>query len=221
VKSGTAGATAMTVQVSSLMWMRTTMNYQFKNGGNFTGTIRKLYAEGGVMRFYRGIVPALIIGPIARFGDTAANMFARDIFKTPHIAKAPIFIQTSLGSILAGIWRLTTLPIDAWKTSKQVHGEKGLQMLMEKYKINGLKTFYQGGIASASATMVGHYPWFLTNNYLDFYIPKYSFKDNKLKAILRGAFIGFCCTMVSDTVSNSIRVVKTVKQTSDKQLTYK
>ena len=43
VKSGTAGATAMAIQVSSLMWMRTTMNYQFKNGGGFTETIKLLY----------------------------------------------------------------------------------------------------------------------------------------------------------------------------------
>jgi hypothetical protein len=35
IKSGAAGATAMTIQVTSLMWMRTTMNYQFKNGGAF------------------------------------------------------------------------------------------------------------------------------------------------------------------------------------------
>jgi len=87
-------------------------------------------------------------------------------------------------------------------------------MLFDKYRSNGIKTFYQGGVASASATMVGHYPWFVTNNYLDYYIPKYSFKDEKLKALLRGAFIGFVCTMVSDTVSNSIRVLKTIKQTS-------
>ena len=44
VKSGTAGATAMTIQVMSLMWMRTTMNYQFKNGGSFFKTLSKLYA---------------------------------------------------------------------------------------------------------------------------------------------------------------------------------
>ncbi len=80
-KSGLAGATAMCVQVTSLMWMRTTMNYQFKNGGTFFATLRKLYAEGGIPRFYRGIVPALIIGPIARFGDTAANMFATSFFQ--------------------------------------------------------------------------------------------------------------------------------------------
>lgn len=123
-------------------------------------------------------------------------------------------MQTSLGSILAGLWRLSTLPIDAWKTSKQVHGANGLQVLNEKFKLNGIKAFYQGGIASATATMVGHYPWFVTNNYLDYYIPKYHFKDEKLKFLARGAFIGFCCTMVSDTISNSIRVLKTMKQTS-------
>lgn len=80
--SGLAGASAMAIQVSSLMWMRTTMNYQFKNGGGFLNTLRTLYAEGGVIRFYRGIVPALIIGPISRFGDTAANMYAITLFKT-------------------------------------------------------------------------------------------------------------------------------------------
>ena len=65
----------------------------------------------------------------------------------------PIFVQTSLGSVLAGLWRLSTLPVDAWKTSKQVHGSDGLDKLLEKHSKNGIKTFYQGGIASAGATM--------------------------------------------------------------------
>ena len=221
IKSGTAGASAMVIQVSSLMWMRTTMNYQFKNGGSFIPTIKHLYAEGGIPRFYRGMLPALIIGPISRFGDTAMNMFAKNLFKSDASFKdVPIFIQTSLGSFLAGMWRISTLPIDAWKTSKQVYGADGLKMLFNKYHANGIKTFYQGGVASASATMAGHYPWFLTNNYLDYYIPKYSFKDEKFKALVRSAVIGFCCTLVSDTISNSIRVMKTMKQTSETQITY-
>jgi len=66
----------MTLQVLSLMWMRTTMNYQFKHGGHFLDTVTLLYKEGGLSRFYRGVVPALMIGPISRFGDTAANMYA-------------------------------------------------------------------------------------------------------------------------------------------------
>lgn len=133
----------------------------------------------------------------------------------------PIFIQTGLGSFLAGIWRLSTLPVDAWKTAKQVHGQHGLSKLVVKFKAHGVKAFYQGGIASASATMVGHYPWFVTNNYLDFYIPKVDPKAEKLKFLARGAFIGFCCTLVSDSISNSIRVIKTVKQTHADHITYK
>ena len=81
LKSGVAGASAMAIQVVTLMWMRTTMNYQFKNGGGFVDTVKKLYAEGGVPRFYRGLMPALIIGPISRFGDTASNLFALTIFE--------------------------------------------------------------------------------------------------------------------------------------------
>lgn len=119
----------------------------------------------------------MIIGPISRFGDTATNMFARQVFKrSDTLRSVPIFIQTWLGSFLAGCWRLSTLPVDAWKTSKQVHGSDGLKKLLHKYQVNGIRAFYQGGLASASATMVGHYPWFLTNNYLDYYIPKYDYK---------------------------------------------
>jgi hypothetical protein len=121
----------MAIQVSSLMWMRTTMNYQFKHGGNFIETLKLLYNQGGVARFYRGVVPALMIGPISRFGDTAANMYASELSKSsPSLKNLPIFVQTSIGSFLAGFWRLSTLPIDAWKTSKQVHGENGLKMLL-------------------------------------------------------------------------------------------
>ena len=42
-------------------------------GGTMLSTIKLLYKEGGVPRFYRGLVPALIQSPISRFGDTFAN----------------------------------------------------------------------------------------------------------------------------------------------------
>ena len=35
--------------------------------------LKHLYKEGGVVRFYRGLGPALLQGPLSRFGDTAAN----------------------------------------------------------------------------------------------------------------------------------------------------
>ena len=54
------------------MWLRTTMNYQYANGGTLTNALSTLYKEGGVPRFYRGVSFAIIQNPLSRFGDTAA-----------------------------------------------------------------------------------------------------------------------------------------------------
>ena len=61
------------------------------------------------------------------------------------------------------------MPMDAWKTNKQVHGADGVKQLLKKVKANGPQTLYHGGIAQASATAVGHWPWFVTYNYLNEY----------------------------------------------------
>jgi hypothetical protein len=47
-------------QVLSLMWLRTTINYQYRHGGTMVGALKVLYAEGGIPRFYKGLLPALI-----------------------------------------------------------------------------------------------------------------------------------------------------------------
>lgn len=46
---------------------------QYRYGTTTTEALRHLYREGGVVRFYRGLGPALLQGPLSRFGDTAAN----------------------------------------------------------------------------------------------------------------------------------------------------
>ena len=74
LNGGGAGFIAMTFQVSSLMWLRTTMNYQYRYGTTTINTIQTLYKQGGVLRFYRGFGPAILQGPLSRFGDTAANV---------------------------------------------------------------------------------------------------------------------------------------------------
>ena len=60
LRAGIPGMVAMIVQVLSLMWMRTTINYQYRHGGTMLQTFRKLYTEGGIPRFYRGLLPALV-----------------------------------------------------------------------------------------------------------------------------------------------------------------
>ena len=55
VNGGTAGFMAMTGNVVSMMWLRTPVNHQYRNGGTFTSTVKTLYREGGILRFYRGL----------------------------------------------------------------------------------------------------------------------------------------------------------------------
>ena len=51
---------------------------------------------GGIRRFYRGYGPALLQGPISRFGDTAANVGILALLEShPDL---PIFVKT--GKIL-------------------------------------------------------------------------------------------------------------------------
>ena len=38
-----------------------------------THTTQPRKQEGGIPRFYQGLLPALVQGPASRFGDTAAN----------------------------------------------------------------------------------------------------------------------------------------------------
>ena len=58
---GLSGAAAGVVQVLLLMWLRTTMNYQYRHGTRAAETFRVLYAEGGVRRFYQALTLTLTL----------------------------------------------------------------------------------------------------------------------------------------------------------------
>ncbi len=58
---------------------------------------------------------------------------------------------------------------------------------------------------------------FFTYNYLSEKIPK---QDTQMAELGRRAILGFCSSAVSDTCSNSIRVMKVYKQSHPDQLTY-
>jgi hypothetical protein len=77
----------------------------------------------------------------------------------------------------------------------------------------GPAPLYQGALASAAATAAGHFPWFLTYNALNANLPAVP-TDDVLLSLARNAFMGLCASCVSDCVSNSLRVVKTTKQTA-------
>lgn len=216
VRGGTAGALAMGANVGCLMWMRTTLNYQYRTGTSFPVALRTLYADGGIPRFYRGVAPALIQGPLSRFGDTAANTGVLTLLDSVDATKdLSVGFKTIAASAAAAGFRIVLMPIDTVKTTMQVTGK--FSAVVDKVKANGAPVLYHGSLAAASATFVGHYPWFFTYNYLGENLPK---QDTQLGELGRRAIMGFCSSAVSDTCSNSIRVVKVYKQSYKEAISY-
>ena len=218
MKGGISGASAMVLQVGTLMWLRTTINYQYRNGISTTNAFKRLYAEGGIGRFYKGVGAALLQAPLSRFGDTAANIGVLTLLNSYSETKElPVFFKSICASGAAALWRINIMPIDTLKTTLQVHGKDGISILKQKYGQNGIRIFYHGSLGAFGATYVGHFPWFGTFNYLDAKMPKY---DSGINKFLRNASIGFAASVVSDTCSNSVRVLKTTRQTYETPITY-
>ena len=219
MKGGIAGSSAMVLQVCSLMWLRTTMNYQYRHGTSFFETLRILHNEGGIRRFYRGMSPALLQGPLSRFGDTAANIgVLAYLNKNEKTQDLNIGIKTGIASGVASLWRINLMPLDTIKTMLQVKGKDAFPSLRKKYKIGGPSIFYHGSLGAFAATYMGYFPWYYTFNLLNEKIPEY--RENELKRLSRNATIGFTASVVSDCTSNSMRVIKTSKQSYYRPISY-
>ena len=98
-----------------------------------------------------------------------------------------------------------------------MEGEDALTKLRSKLKSRGASVLYHGSLAAAAATAVGHFPWFYTYNSLQAYLPP---TEDPLKKLGRNALIGFLSSVVSDSVSNSLRVIKTTRQTFPETISY-
>ena len=91
--------------------------------------------------------------------------------------------KTLLASSSAAMFRIISTPIDTCKTILQVEGKQGLRKLNTKFQNSGgiprgLPVFWYGAMGSASATL-GHYPWFLTYNYLQEKLPRTKSRNSK------------------------------------------
>lgn len=209
LNGGSAGFIAMTGNVVSMMWLRTIINHQYRNGGTFTRTAKTLYREGGILRFYRGLPFALINAPLSRFGDTAMNTLVNTALENSNYSVAQ---KTFLGSCGAGLWRICIMPVDTFKSSLQVNGSRGIPILRERIAQEGFFTLYNGAGASAVSTIAGHFPWFFTYNYLNTVFPREDYTEAHHR-VIRSAAVGFCSSSVSDIVSNTFRVIKVNRQT--------
>ncbi len=78
LRGGVPGMLAMVGQVSTLMWLRTTVNYQYAHGGtSMRAALAALWKQGGVRRLYSGVSVALLQAPLSRFGDSELRIVYR------------------------------------------------------------------------------------------------------------------------------------------------
>jgi len=102
-------------------------------------------------------VPALAQGPLSRFGDTAANTGVLTLLNSLEMTKdMNIGFKTVAASTAAALFRIVIMPIDTVKTTMQVTGK--FSAVVDKVKLAGPYALYNGALAAASATFVGHYP---------------------------------------------------------------
>ena len=104
------------------------------------------------------MLPALFQGPLSRFGDTAANTGILTLLNALDATKdLNIGVKTVAASSAAACFRIVIMPIDTVKTTMQVTGK--FSAVVDKVKLAGPRALYNGALAAASATFVGHYPY--------------------------------------------------------------
>lgn len=209
---GASGGLAGLVQVLTMMWLRTTVNYQYRYGVGLHVALAELYQQGGVPRFYKGLPYAMVQGPLCKFGAVASNEGAKKLVHNVHYLRqhsARILLASFIGSIFNVLWRIFLMPLDTVKTILQVDGLSGFDALVKRVvEEKEFKVLFRGSKATILATFIGH-SWFLVHNWLETVWPHHHSTRGRF---IRSASIGFLSSAFSDTISNSIRVVKTMKQ---------
>lgn len=208
LNGGVAGFAAGVAQVFLFMWMRTVMNFQYAHGGTAANAFRRLYAEGGVTRFYRGVSFAVVQAPLARFGDAAFNA-GTSALCDEWAPGVPAFLVAAAAAGLGAGWRIFISPVDTLKTALQVNGDGAIAVLTARVRDAGIAELYAGALANFGANWVGAYPWFAVYNTLQTSVPR---AQGLIGKYARHGVIGVAACCVSDVSSNSLRVIKTVKQ---------
>ena len=126
IKSGQSAVIAMGAQITTLMWLRTLTNHQYRFGNTLTESMKILYNEGGILRFYKGYIPSLVMGSLCRFGDITIYKYIESQNKYREFTRSQELVLTSGLSML---WRINLMPLDTLDVMLQVNGKSGYNIL--------------------------------------------------------------------------------------------
>ena len=151
---GVPGAIAGVIQVLSLMWLRTVINYQYRYGSSFIQALTILYGMGGIPRLYSGLSFALIQAPVSRFISTAANDGVGVLLQSFNLGPGR---EVAIAALVVGFCRMLLMPIDTLKTVSQIENKKGVDQLLSKVRQGNIHLLYSGALANSLSSFIGVY----------------------------------------------------------------
>ena len=86
-----------------------------------------------------------------------------------------------------------------------------------KLKAGGPGVLYHGSLGLCASAFLGHYVWYGVYNQADKSLPTHA---DLAPTLARNAALGFGASAVSDTVTNSVRVVKVFRQSAPTPVSY-
>jgi hypothetical protein len=203
--SALSGLCAGTLQMSSLLWLRTINKTQYKYGTGFTQTFKNLYKEGKFYRLYRGYIPTVIDNSLCRFGDAYVYYYINK-----HYPDEVTYKKSYLMSLYTIPHKFILTPLDTISANYHVYGDQGKTILKNTLKEHGIKGLYAGGSQIIFLNFFSNYIWFSSFLYLEEITKNYRRDSHFINGLN-----GFIPTVISDIFTNPFRMIKTYKQTSN------
>lgn len=204
-----SGSIAGISQLSSLYWLRTIIKYQYVYNTNLPHTTRILYYQPDRLRFFRGVIPNASKVGLGKIGEGGIITY----FK-PHNNIESILENSLYATMLISGWKLAIMPLDTIGNSYQVNGRDAQKIIKNKINRFGYSTLWTGSGAYLGITLLGSGIWISSYNYSNLKMPTYWNSD------IRNGLIGFSATLISDTIVNPLRIIKTYKQSHQNNVSY-
>lgn len=194
---------ATTVNTSLFLWLNTITHHQYNHGDSFVKTFRSLYKEGGFPRFYSAFLPTLVNSSSNRFVDYLSH----ELIPTNNLT-----YKVFVGGLIASCFKTLITPLEGYKVISQRYGNRAHKIIRLNIRKQGLKTMWRGSTDNGLSNYVEHVTWFHTYDTLDKRL-------SNMNVLLKSGFLGLTSSFTTDLMSNHLKIVKTMKQTTN--LTYK
>ena len=202
--------------------LRTVVKVQYVDGNDIIKTFKNILKNKSYRRFYSGINLTLVRVGLGRCCEAGTYTYYKNN-NMPIGTNNQKFNNVSEISIITSLLKLSLSPLDTISNSYQVNGYKlGKDYIKKKYNIYGIRSLYYGFTPNLGISFIGHYIWFSSYSYMDYYFQndKNVINNNILNKNIKNGIIGFSSSVLSDLIVNPLRIIKTIKQSSKENLTY-